>query len=65
MVKNTFSDYTTEGYYSGLPDLLALYLSGTPSLTTGTRPPSCLHLDNRLYMPQAEFEPVTLASVST
>ena len=32
------------------PDLLALHLSGTHSLTTGARPPSCLHLDNRLYI---------------
>ena len=30
--------------------LLALYLSGTPSLKTGTSPPSCLYLDNPLYM---------------
>ena len=29
-------------------DLPALYLSGTPSLTTGIRPPSCLHLNNRI-----------------
>ena len=26
------------------------FLSGTPSLRTGTRPPSCFHLDNRLYI---------------
>ena len=30
--------------------LSALHLSGTPSLQTGTRPPSCFHLDNSLYM---------------
>ena len=29
----------------------AFYLGGTPSLKTGTRPPSCLLLDNLLYMP--------------
>ena len=29
---------------------ISFYLSGTPSLKTGTRPPSCLHLDHRLYM---------------
>ena len=28
----------------------ALYLSGTPTLETGTRPPSCLFLENHLYM---------------
>ena len=28
----------------------ALYLSGTPSQDTGTRPPSCLLLENRLYI---------------
>ena len=33
-----------------------LYLSGTPSRTTGTRPPSCLHLDNRLYIQMRERE---------
>ena len=27
---------------------LALYLGGTPSQRTGTRPPSCLLLENRL-----------------
>ena len=35
---------------SGLQSLLALYLGGTPSQMTGTRPPSCKHLDNRLYI---------------
>ena len=49
-VKQVFFSYTTEGYYSEQPDLLALYLSGTPSLMTGTRPSSCLHLDNGLYI---------------
>ena len=44
-----FFSYTTEGI-SGWPRLLAFHLSGTPSLTTGTRPPSCIHLHNRLYM---------------
>ena len=29
--------------------LLRRYPSGTPSLTTGTSPPSCLLLDNHLY----------------
>ena len=33
-----------EGIFSGYQSLLALYLSGTPSLETGTRPPSCLQL---------------------
>ena len=26
------------------------YLGGTPSQMTGTTPPSCIHLDNRLYI---------------
>ena len=30
--------------------ILQKLLSGTPSLMTCTRPPICLHLDNRLYM---------------
>ena len=38
------------GIFSGYQSLLALYLSGTPNLMTGTSPPSCLHLDNSLFM---------------
>ena len=38
--------YNGGGYQS----LLALYLSGTPSQRTGTRPPRCLYLGNRLYI---------------
>ena len=38
------------GIFRGYQSLLALYLSGTPSLKTSTRPPSCLHLNNRLYI---------------
>ena len=30
--------------------LLALHLSGIPSLRTVSRPPSCFHIDNRLYI---------------
>ena len=37
-------------FFSGHQSLLALYLSGTPSLKTGTSPPSCIHLDNHLYI---------------
>ena len=47
-MSDVFFSYTTEGYYSGSPSLLALRLSGTPSLETGIRPPSCFHLDNCL-----------------
>ena len=32
----------------------ALYLSGTPSQETGTSPPSCLLLENRLYILQLD-----------
>ena len=39
------------GIFSGYQSLLALYLSGNPSLRTGTRPPSCLYIDKRLSMP--------------
>ena len=35
--------------------LLALHLSGTPSQSTGTRPPSCLFLDHHLYMLQLQL----------
>ena len=38
------------GIPSGYSSLLALHLSGTPSQKTGTRTPSCLLLDNRLYI---------------
>ena len=38
------------GIFSEYPNLPAFHLSGTPSLKTGTRPPSCLHLDNHLYI---------------
>ena len=31
-------------------DLQAICLSGTNCHKTGTRPPSCINLDNRLYM---------------
>ena len=38
------------GIPSGNLSLPALHLSGTSSLQTGTRPPSCFYLDNRLLM---------------
>ena len=28
----------------------AIYLSGIPDLKAGTQPPSCINLDNRLYI---------------
>ena len=38
-------------YYNGpIWDLLALHLSGTYCHTTGTRPPRCQLLENRLYI---------------
>ena len=42
------------GIFNGYPSLLAFHLSGTPSLMTGTRPASCLHLNNHPYV-QDEF----------
>ena len=38
------------GFLSGYWSLLALHLSGTPSLRTGTRPPSCLQLPKRPHI---------------
>ena len=38
------------GILSRYSSLLALHLSGTPSLKTGTRSPRYLHLHNRLYI---------------
>ena len=46
-----FTTFTTEGFLVDKMDLLALYLSGTYRHKTGTRPPSCQLLDNRLLMP--------------
>ena len=48
--------YTNGGIHSGYLCLLALYLSGTPSLMTGTSPPSCLLLNNRLWQDSTEVE---------
>ena len=42
--------FTNGGILSGYRSLLALHLSETPSLKTGTSPPSCQLLDNQLYM---------------
>ena len=42
--------FISRGILSGYSSLLALHLSRTPSLKTGTGPPSCLLLNNRLYM---------------
>ena len=44
-----------EGIFSEYQSLLALYLSRTPSQETGTSPPSCLYLDNHLYMSQVSL----------
>ena len=42
--------FTNRGILSGYQSLLALNLSGTPSLKIFTSPPSCQLLDNRLYI---------------
>ena len=42
--------FTNGGILSGYQKLLALHLSGTPSLKTGDSPPSCQLLDNQLSM---------------
>ena len=42
--------YLTEGSLVIIRAYPALNLSGTPSQETGTRPPSCLLLENRLYI---------------
>ena len=41
---------STEGSLVDTRAYIALYLGGTPSQDSGTSPPSCLLLDNRLYM---------------
>ena len=43
-------NFISRGILSEYLSLLALHLSGTASLRTGTRPPSCFYLNNRLYM---------------
>ena len=45
-----FFSYTNGLILSGYLSLLALQISGTPSLMTGTSPPSCLLLDNHLFI---------------
>ena len=40
----------TKKFYNVNQSSRALYFSGIPSLRAGTQPPSCLYLDNRLYM---------------
>ena len=42
--------FISGGILSEYLSLLALHLSGTPSLRTGSRPPSCFHLNNHLYI---------------
>ena len=37
-VKQVFVSFTNGGILSGYPSLLALHLSGTPNLKTGTNP---------------------------
>ena len=49
-VKQVFFLLSMEGSLVDIRAYLALYLGGTPSQETGTRPPSCLPLYNRLYM---------------
>ena len=39
--QNPKSQYRAHGHYT---------LGGIPSLKAGTQPPSCIYLDNRLYM---------------
>ena len=49
-VNPVFFILTMEGSLVNKTDLQALYLSGTYCHKTGTRPPSCKHVDNRLYI---------------
>ena len=42
--------FTNRGILSAYLSLLALHLSGNPSMKTVTSPPSCQFLDNRLYI---------------
>ena len=41
---------SAEGSLVNIRAYVALHLVGTPSRETGTSPPHCLFLDNRLYM---------------
>ena len=45
-----FRSFINGGILSDYKSLLALCLGGTPSLKAGIRPPSCLLLENWLYM---------------
>ena len=49
-VQQVFFLLSTEGSLVITRAYPALYLAGTTSHETGTSPPSCLHLDNRLCM---------------
>ena len=46
--------FISGGILSGYLSLLALHLCGTPSLRTGSRPPSCFHFNNRPCMYKIE-----------
>ena len=49
-VKQVFFLLSAEGSLVDIRAYVALHLGGTPSQETGTIPPSCLLLDNRLLM---------------
>ena len=49
-IKQVFFLLLTEGSLGDIRAYLALHLGGTPSQETGISPPSCLLLENRLYM---------------
>ena len=56
-VQQVFFLLSTKGSLEIIRAYQALYLGGTPSLKAGTSPPSCLHLDNLLYM-MAEIQAI-------
>ena len=49
-IKQVFFLLLTEGSLGDIRAYLALHLGGTPSQETGISPPSCLLLENRLYI---------------
>ena len=59
-VKQVFFLLSAEGFLVDMRAFVALHLGGTPSQETGTSPPSCLILDNCLYIRILHQRSVTL-----
>ena len=59
-----FCLFSMEGPLVDNRDYLSLYLGGTPSPRTGTSQPSCLLLDNRLYIWVFKFRAILVSRFS-